>query len=174
MDKPNTDVEPKLTDDLTVDDNYDGTEYLGHEVETYLQIDQLTGRDKLHLPLLYDVILDNLDVATPEQIAILLRAMGRPSDTPTKRKAYEEKRILKAQLEVMLTFSRNKATGLHAKSGKEAIISFFETLEPSNRTEQFYKNKYNDGANIKLDSYQFDELYKAAKKLLNDTKMIVP
>jgi len=190
MDKPN-DTESKLTDDLTVDDNYDGTEYLGHEVETYLMIDQLTGRDKLHLPLLYDAVLDNLDIATPEQVVILLKAMGRPSDTPRKR----DRRTLKAALANALAFVQLKHTIIDKKTGllildketgqplqklplmfdsnKQVMLSFFKALKPSNPTERFYKQKYENGYTSSLNTLNtnpFGELYSAAWNLLNETK----
>jgi len=132
-------------------------EALKNGTETSMRIASLIGSGTTHdLPELYDLILDNMEIATKEEISILLKAMGKPKSLT---KAQLEKRDIHRHLSVSLAFSSSTQTNLDFKSNRAEIFKWAEQLQPQekNGTEQVIKDLFK--------REEYEDLYKKVHRL---------
>ena len=134
---------------------------LEKETETSINIASLIASGNVDdLPELYKLILDNIEVATKEEISILLRAMGQPKLTARQI----ERRNIRRHLSASLSFANAPETDYDFKSTRQEIFKYAEQLTPQNKTEEDIKKLSDKASSEGTDAEH--QLYKYVYRLL--------
>jgi len=150
-------------------------ETLKKDTEASQRISCLTTNGTVDdLPELYGLILDNMEIATKEEISILLKAMGAPDLTDkqlTKRDEERSTREIQRQLSVSLAFAKDKQTPFDFKSERKEILRWAKQINKEEKNPIKLKFKeLND--KIMDSSIEYDEgdnaLYKKIHRLFHN------
>jgi len=139
---------------------------LEKETETSMNIASLIASGNVDdIPELYKLILENIEVATKEEISVLLKAMGQPKLTARQI----ERRNIRRHLSASLSFANAPETGYDFKSTRQEIFKYAEQLTPQNKTEEDIKKLSNKASSEDTDAEH--RLYKYVYRLLSKEQL---
>jgi len=104
---------------------------------------EIASYNKFNKVELYDLIMENKDVATKEDLIFLLEKMGRP---PVSRKSQKQRKSTLKKLTCHMEFNNvtwdvDTEKELN-KTIKRLILEWLDTLTPENRIEKTLKREY--------------------------------
>jgi hypothetical protein len=103
----------------------------------------IASSSKLNTVQLYDLIMENKDVATKGDLIFLLERMGRP---PVSRESQEQRKSTLKKLTCHMEFNKEPwnvdITADFNKTTKRLILEWLDALVPENRIEKTLKREY--------------------------------